>query len=242
MQTVTLSIFRFSRLRDRAWAFAQMGLARRHMRRLPGATFWKLMGAGTGEGFTPVPDTGAVAILVAWSDDAAAADGLRAPVFRRYAARAAEACTLHLAPVSARGRWSGVSPFRPLSHGSGAGPLAALTRATLRPTKALGFWRRVGDISRRVGQNDDVMFKVGVGEVPLLHQVTFSVWPDAEAMAAFARRSGPHAEAIAAVRDGDWFAEELYARFRVTGAEGIWRGRPLSDTFGALGQTMEPAA
>lgn len=72
------------------------------------------------------------------------------------------------------------------------------------------------------------MFKIGIGEIPWLHQVTFSIWPDAAAMARFARR-GPHAEAIRAVRDEGWFSEELYARFRVLGEAGTWEGRsPLT--------------
>ena len=43
-------------------------------------------------------------------------------------------------------------------------------------------------------------------------------------MAEFARKDGPHAKAIRAVRDGDWFAEELYARFTVTRIDGTWQG------------------
>ena len=47
-------------------------------------------------------------------------------------------------------------------------------------------------------------------------------------MARFARADGPHARAIRAVREGDWFAEELYARFRVVDTSGHWHGtRPL---------------
>jgi spheroidene monooxygenase len=81
-----------------------------------------------------------------------------------------------------------------------------------------------------IGDDPHVAFKIGIGEVPLLHQVTFSIWPSAAAMAQFARADGPHARAIRAVRDGDWFAEELYARFRVTGARGTWHGQdPLAD-------------
>ena len=142
--------------------------------------------------------------------------------------RAAEKWTVFLTPVSARGAWSGRAPFQPVDD-HGAAPLAALTRATVRPARALQFWRRVPDISAVIGQDPNVAFKIGVGEVPLLHQVTFSIWPDAESMARFARRDGPHARAIAAVRDGDWFREELYARFRVSGQRGTWEGRtPLA--------------
>ena len=43
-------------------------------------------------------------------------------------------------------------------------------------------------------------------------------------MAAFARHDGPHARAIRAVREGGWFAEELYARFQVVGEAGAWGG------------------
>jgi spheroidene monooxygenase len=235
-QAVSLTFFRFARLRDRAWAFAQMGLARRPLRRLPGAGFVKLMGAGTGEGFTPLPDTGAVAILATWPDlDAARAAVEGAPVFRRYRERAAEAFCLYLAPLSARGRWSGVEPFRPGSAAPGPGPVAALTRASVRPRALLKFWGRAPAISRRIGVDANVLFKAGVGEVPLLHQVTFSVWPDAASMAAFARAEGPHAAAIHAVRAEGWFAEELYARFTVVARWGSWGGvDPLARAAPAL--------
>ena len=81
------------------------------------------------------------------------------------------------------------------------------------------------DISSVIGADPNVLFKIGIGEVPLLHQVTFSIWPDADSMAAFARDiRGPHAKAIQAVRQGNWFREELYARFAVTGTSGTWGG------------------
>ena len=50
-------------------------------------------------------------------------------------------------------------------------------------------------------------------------------------MAAFARdKTGPHAKAIEAVREGNWFREELYARFRILGDEGSWNGEsPLKE-------------
>lgn len=228
---MTLTLYRFGPLRHRLWAFAQMGFARLPMSRLRGLSFWKLLGSGTGEGFTPVPNTGVYAILCAWADEKAASEGLRAPVFQRYSDHAEEICTLHLSPISARGEWSGQTPFRPLTSGASTGPLAALTRATVRPGNVLKFWRRVPDISARIGENRDVRLKIGVGEVPFLHQVTFSIWPDSESMARFARTSGPHAAAIKAVRDGNWFAEELYARFAVTDATGSWQGKPATEVL-----------
>jgi len=227
-QCVSLSFFRFGTVSARLWAFAQMGLARPAMARVPGIGFWKLCGSGTGEGFTPVPNTAVYAILATWDDRDAAETGLKARVFDRYRARAAEHWTVFLKPTSSRGEWAGVEPFS-AERGSNSGPLAALTRATIKPRVALRFWGRVPDISRMIGLDQNVAFKIGIGEVPWLHQVTFSIWPDAHAMAAFARHDGPHARAIKAVRDGAWFREELYARFDVTGDTGTWNGaRPLA--------------
>jgi len=222
MQTVSLSLFRFDTLAARFWVIGQMAAARLALRRLPDAQFWKLCGSGTGEGFTPRPNWGVWAILAAWPDSATARAAVAdAPVFRRWQARADEHWTVFLEPFAARGHWSGRRPFRP--EGGPSGPVAALTRATVRPGRALRFWRRVPDISARIGADPNVIFKIGIGEVPVLHQVTFSVWPDAETMAAFAR-SGPHAAAVRAVRDEGWFREELYARFRIAGSLGRWDG------------------
>jgi spheroidene monooxygenase len=206
-----------------------MGLARLSMPRIAGIGFWKLCGSGTGEGFTPRPNWGVYAILATWPDaDTARDQTAQAAIFRRYQRRATESWTVFLSPISARGAWSGRAPFTP-NRATGTAPLAALTRATVRPRAALRFWRRVPDISRMIGDDPNVAFKIGIGEVPLLHQVTFSIWPDAASMNEFARHSGPHARAIEAVRRGDWFREELYARFQVIGARGTWNGtQPLA--------------
>ncbi len=222
MQTAALNLFRFERMTARLWVLGQMALARPGLKRIPGLGFARLCGSGTGEGFTPKPNTAVWAILSVWTDAERARAGVAtAPVFCRWRDRADEAFTLFLEPYSARGAWGGTAPFAP--HGKASGAVAALTRATIKPSHALRFWGRVPDISARIGADRNVAFKIGIGEVPFLHQVTFSVWPDAARMADFAR-TGAHAAAIAAVRDGGWFSEELYVRFRVTGTVGRWQG------------------
>lgn len=231
MPVTTLNLFRFSGMASRLWVLGQMAAARVSLRQERRALFWKLCGSGTGEGFTPRPNWDVWAIVAVWPDEqtarAAVADS---PVWARWRERAVEACTIYLSPLSARGVWAGVNPFLPEPGETliplPDAPLAALTRATVKPGRALRFWSRVPDISAAIGQDSNVMFKIGIGEVPLLHQVTFSIWPDAAAMAAFARGDGPHGQAIRAVREEGWFAEELYARFTVLGDEGMWEGAP----------------
>lgn len=204
-----------------------MALARLSLRRDPRLSFVKLCGSGTGEGFTVKPNWQVWAILASWRSEAAARSATQDnPVWRKWRSRAGESWTLFLRPVSGRGSWSGVNPFLPEAGPAPvtSGPIAALTRATLKPRHALRFWQRVPGISQVIGADPNVIFKIGIGEVPLLHQVTFSIWPDTQSMAAFARADGPHARAIRAVREGGWFAEELYARFRILGSQGLWEG------------------
>lgn len=232
IKTVSLSFFRFAPGMARIWAFAMMGLARPAMARLEDIGFWKLCGSGTGEGFTPIPNTGVYAILATWPDlDTARAQTTQASIYNRYRARAEEDWTVFLTPTSVRGQWSGVTPFE-ADHPADNGPVAALTRATIKPRAAMRFWKRVPDISEVIGTDDNVVFKIGIGEVPLLHQVTFSIWPNTSTMANFARKDGPHARAIKAVRDGDWFQEELYARFEVAACDGTWDGKPPLQRLG----------
>ena len=223
----TLSLFRFDGALPRLRVILAMGLARVQMRRERRAQFWKLCGSGTGQGFTPRPNWGVWAILAVWPDRATAEAAIAdSPVWQSWRKGSAEDWTVFLQPISARGSWSGVNPFLPdTSQAAGqTSQIAALTRATLRPSRALRFWNRVPDISAAIGADPNVAFKIGIGEMPLLHQATFSIWPDSDTMAAFARGNGPHGCAIRAVREGNWFAEELYARFRVCGTSGTWGG------------------
>lgn len=237
MQVVSLSLFRFSGWRARIWAFAQMGFARLSMPELTGLEFYKLFGTGTGEGFTPVPNTSVYAILGVWENEEDARAAIRqASIYQRYRRNASEAWTVYMTPTSSRGWWSRKQPFSP-GDVPLRPPIAALTRATIKPKILLQFWRQVPAISKVIGNDPNVAIKIGMGEVPWLHQVTFSIWPDLTSMSEFARRDGPHARAIKAVRYGDWFSEELYARFAVLDDHGTWEGQhPLAH----LKQLSEP--
>ena len=227
-QTVSLSLYRFTGFRARAWALGMMALARVPLAQTPDIGFWKLCGAGIGHGFTPTANPAVIAILAVWPDADTAHRRTVGTIFARYAAQASESWTVFLSPTSAKGQWSGQAPFA-ISGPAPTGPLAALTRATIRPGILRQFWKRVPRISDMIGNDPNVTFKIGIGEVPMLHQVTFSIWPDQAAMDAFAR-TGPHAEAIRAVRREGWFAEELYARFTVLSDHGTWGGTsPLKE-------------
>lgn len=225
MQAVSLSLFRFDRTAARLWAFSQMQFAKRRLRSVDDLSFFKLFGTGTGEGFTPLPNLSVYAILATWPSLATArARQASAPIFQAYRDHAAEAWTVYLEPVSSRGAWDGKRPFAVDREGPMPSPVVALTRATVRPTGLVQFWKRVPNISRDIGTDPTVLFKVGMGEVPWTQQVTFSIWPDTDSMRSFARRSALHGEAAKAALDHGWFKEDLFARFALCASEGSWGG------------------
>ncbi|MEM6275497.1 MAG: spheroidene monooxygenase, partial [Pseudomonadota bacterium] len=111
-QTVSLSFFRFAGAGPKLWAFTMMGVARLLLPRVPDVGFWKLCGSGTGEGFTPIPNTAVYAVLCTWPDaETAKARVEGAPFFSRYRKRAVESWTVYLTPTQSRGNWSGKEPF-----------------------------------------------------------------------------------------------------------------------------------
>lgn len=233
MKAASLSFFRFEGLGSKLWAFSQMQFARRPLAAVPGIGFHKLLGSGTREGFHPFPNFSVYAILATWpsleegrariADDA---------VYQRYRGHAAEHWTVFLEATQSRGRWAGAAPFDVAEPGQEPETIAVLTRASVKATHVLAFWRRVPNISATIREQDHLLFKIGLGEIPWLHQVTFSIWRDRGAMEAFAYR-GFHAEAIRQVRKDGWFSEELFTRFQVLQAEGQWEGaEPLAEAPG----------
>ncbi len=206
-----------------------MGFARFSLRKIKGIEFYKLCGTGTGEGFNPKPNWSVYTLLATWPDATTAKQAIdKETFFTRHRKHASESCTLLLRATSSRGHWSRRQPFETVGDAK-SGPIAALTRATIKPLILMKFWKHVPNISAMIGTDPNVRFKIGMGEVPWLHQITFSIWPDEKSMANFARKEGPHARAIKDVRAGDWFAEELYARFEILDEIGTWEGkRPLA--------------
>lgn len=136
-----------------------------------------------------------------------------------------ESATLRLRPVASRGRWDGVDPFPAVVDDEGTGPVAVLTRASLRARHVRRFYAAVPPIAAEVGAG--VAFGFGFGEAPLLRQGTFSLWGSPAAVTAFRRDARAHATAMRDTARIGWYAEELFTRFAIVDAIGSIDGRPL---------------
>lgn len=225
---VTFSLYGFSGA-TRVWAFAQMGFARPRLAGVEGLRFWKLVGSGRGGGFSLRPDWSRYGLVAVWREPEAADaffDG--SPLAREYRDRADEVWTVRLVPTSGHGAWSGANPFLPLSPARG-GPVAVLTRATIRWRRLAAFWSAVPAAGRALDDAAGLIASVGIGEAPFVRQATFSFWQSEASMRAFAYETPGHREVVRRTREERWYAEELFARFAPVASHGAWNGRdPLA--------------
>ncbi|WJK36876.1 monooxygenase [Solwaraspora sp. WMMA2065] len=241
-ELVTLHVWRVPR-RRLPRVLARMAVDARRLRRVDGVRFAKLLGTGTGTGFGPTDvDPTRWAALVVWDDPATATGFDTSPVGQAWLRIADARVRVDLRPLHSRGRWSGVTPFGGPGGGQpGAGrPVLALTRARLRPTKAVTFWRAVPPVAAALADADGLRCRFGVGEAPLGWQGTVSVWRDTADLTRFAYRHPQHRAAITRTPVTQWYAEELFARFEVLGVAGDravlgWAGEDEDGTCGAGG-------
>ncbi|WP_447645264.1 hypothetical protein [Nocardioides zeae] len=109
----------------------------------------------------------------------------------------------------------------------GTGLVASITRARLRPTRALSFWRAVPPVVDDLAATPGLRLALGIGEAPIGLQGTFSLWESDAALRAFAHGSAAHRSAVRRTEPERWYAEELFARLAVLDVEGTYEGRPV---------------
>jgi hypothetical protein len=234
-------------------AIARMGLDRWHLRGTPGLCFAKLLGTGNGRTFT-LRDADPLhwALLTVWDGEAEAHRFLAGRTHRRWNQLCEERLDVLMSPLASRGRWAKQEPFGP-SRTAGRphteslpgppsanrlvtdpdldqeNPIAAITRARLRPIRAVSFWRAVPPVSAQLAAIDGLKLAIGIGEAPIGLQGTFSLWQSAVALNEFAYRTPAHVDVIRRTKPERWYAEELFARFTVRSVAGTFAGRhPLT--------------
>ena len=213
--------------RSRGWGWLRFVTGRLAVRGAPGLRFVKVLGSGRGGGFGTTPSATIQGLFCVF-DDAASADAFVSPTgpFQAWRARARECFTVKLRAYSVRGSWAGMRPAIGAAA-PGDGPIAALTRASIRPTRARRFWRMEPQAELELEVAHGCLLATGVGEAPYLRQATFTLWDSVASMDAYAR-TGAHLAAIRASAQGAFFSESMFVRFVPEGAQGSWRGRRLA--------------
>ncbi|MFB4277669.1 spheroidene monooxygenase [Nonomuraea sp. MTCD27] len=223
---------------DTAGAMKHMAFDRPLLRHTGGLLFWRLLGTGRGRAMSLGADLHRWALFAVWRREDDLDAFLRAsPIAARWRAEASESWQVRLDRVASRGAWSGRDPFAAMPAGrgggerpatacpeGGGGPVAVLTRASIRPGRLVAFYRSVPAVDELLRRQDGCLASIGMGEWPLARQATFSLWRDRQAVRAFAYQGQAHQRVIERVRAHEWYAEELFARFTPYASEGTWDG------------------
>ena len=100
-------------------------------------------------------------------------------------------------------------------------PVAIITRATLRVSKLISFWKSVPAASAAIEQAKGVKYFKGIGEWPFIQQATLSLWDSFDSVNNFAYSSKIHSDIIKKTRKQKWYSEDLFARFQVLSDTGF---------------------
>ena len=234
-QITTITFFHYNNHSSRWWAFRQMGLAGAQLEQVEGLRFSKLLGSGAGNGFSIWPNFSNYGLLGVWENETAARLFFdEHPLFREFRHQCAGWWTTYMQAAKAHGEWDGQQPFPITKTYNEDSLVAVITRATIHTRQLWRFWRFVPSVSRSMDDKAGRIFSIGIGELPLVQQATFSLWENSSAMTAYAYGSREHKEVVRRTRQYGWYKEELFARFHPYKTEGDWNGggTPLDGYLG----------
>ena len=179
--------------------------------------FYKSLGTGKGETFTPADANTLRWGLVAQVDDIDAFD--QSSVVQRWRKKSVDEFRAVLEPISSHGQWAGREPFIPTAS-NWNGPVAAITRARIKWHQNFRFWNSVPPVTISLKAAPGLIAAIGIGEAPIGLQGTFSLWESPDAIKNFAYKGAAHQKAIADTATYNWYSEELFARFAVKDMRG----------------------
>jgi hypothetical protein len=222
---VSLTVIRYRKTLV-PFALLAMAVHRVYMRKQKGCTFWRLLGSGRDGTFSLNPDWQQWALLAVW-DNRHDFDTFYSSsrVSKWWDKFSSERWTILCNPLQSHGKWDDREPFGKVNEPVPDGPVAILTRATIRMSRLKNFWAHVAETSALMTRSQGYIFSLGIGEMPFYRQATFSVWQSMEDVKRFAYGSKEHAEVIRKTREENWYSEELFARFTPLESFGTLNGR-----------------
>ena len=212
-QTVVISFFKYKGSQKKWSALGRMGRPPLRHINIPGLSFWKALGSGSGNGFSIWPDFSTYGLLTVFDSENEANDFLDSEIMNNYTDESFKHSHVLMHTVKAHGQWSQQEPFNSTVNYNPDRPLAVITRATIKPRLAYKFWRHVPSVSKSMDGHSGLLFSKGIGEWPLLMQATFSLWNTGEDMMQYAYKNKKHADMVKKTRELGWYSEELFARF-----------------------------
>ena len=232
----------------RIWAWMKLMQGTRGLfKTFPGLRFAKVMGSGEGGGFGLRPSSTHQGLIMVFDDLIHAYQSLKSGEIMRYQEKTHEYWQGVLLVDSCRGSWDHQSwnsqnvlqeavqdPVQSGSaHDGSSAYIASLTRASIRASQAMNFWRFAPPAQVDLKKASGCELAVGLGEAPLLRQCTFSVWQDAQSLTNYAHQ-GAHMRAIGAAQKHNFFTESMFVRMKVLHMWGQWMGKTFDTDFNEI--------
>jgi hypothetical protein len=202
------------------------------LRRDSSVKFFKLLGTGKGETFTPRdadPFRWGLLVVYKKSDQPDGLTPTLREVIHLWSKISESTFRAELLPISVHGSWSGINPFDALgtyqdAHGQmWEGETIAITRARIKWRWNLRFWAAVPPVVNDLSDSSGLITSLGIGEAPIGLQGTFSLWKSPQALREFAYNGQAHKAVIEATQRNRWYAEEMFGRFALISRAGDLR-------------------
>ena len=194
------------------FALVAMAMDRFVLRSSKNVGFFKSLGTGKGESFTPADANALRWGLIAQVHNIDAFN--QSFVVKQWRKNSTGEFRAVLEPISSHGQWAKQEPFVG-SVKDWTGPVVAITRARIKWHQNLRFWSSVPPVTMSLKSAPGLISAIGIGEAPIGLQGTFSLWESGEAIKNFAYKGAAHQKAIADTSAYNWYSEELFSRFAV---------------------------
>jgi spheroidene monooxygenase len=218
----------------RSWGWLRLAQGGFALRKVAGLVFAKVMGSGHEGGFVLRPSPSHQGLVLMFDQQSQADAFLESDLCQEYKTNAREWFSASMQIDSSRGSWNQVvwhpssnAHAHPPVTGPEQLPIATITRASIRSSSALAFWRYAPAAQADLQTATGCLLAMGLGEAPLLRQCTFSIWKDTASMVAYAQ-SGAHHSAIQAAYKHGFFSESMFVRMKVLSMNGCWQGRDFA--------------
>ena len=180
-----------------------------------GLKFIKLLGTGSKDGFSIIPDFSSYVIITSWKNDDFRKKFIdENELFNEITKKSSKRIEIKIDPYNYIGSWNGIIPFKNKSSYK-EGKIFVLTRARVKLNKLINFLISTSSAAKSINSKEGAEYYKGIGELPIIEQATISIWESEQSMKDYAYSDKRHLKIINKARKNKWYSEELFVRSNI---------------------------
>ena len=214
---LTYYIDQFYFKKNKYWMFKLMGAYtfNKSLINFNGLKFIKLLGTGSKDGFSVIPDFSSYVMITSWEDDDFRKKFIdENKLFQEIINKSSKRIEIKIDPYNYIGSWNGINPFKNKSSYK-EGKIIVLTRARVKLNKLINFFVSTSSAAKSINSKKGAEYYKGVGELPIIEQATISIWESEQSMKDYAYSDKNHLKIINKARKNKWYSEELFVRSNI---------------------------